>query len=347
MSATQGDRMSPNHIRSKLNTSLFDLSVCIVNHKHRNLLAACLDSLAHNLEGRRARVVVLDNNSQDGSIELLRKYYPYVKVLENTRTRGFAANQNTMLKQEMERSRYVMMLNDDTIMQTGCIEQLIDFLDNHSRVGAIAAQLQFSDGRLQVSATAFPSIWKELWRYLGIGQYMQNDRLKRFLAATLGRWGNREIREYLVNWGKAEPREMDALCGGALMFRSKALFEVGLLNEDYIMYVEDVDWCRRAWKLGWECWILPSARVIHCRGASSSVFTFIEMERSILRYFALYHRNSEVVTYRFFLLVLTLLKATLLPFRWLFCDRKTACDLLAVYHAAILLAYHGLAPENN
>ena len=179
-----------------------------------------------------------------------------------------------------------------------------------------------------------------------IGRYLHDDRLKRFLAATLGRMGNREMRKYLVTWREEEPRQMDVLCGGALLFSSSALSQVGLLKEGYIIYAEDIDWCRRAWQVGWECWILPRARVSHYGGASSSVFTRTEKERSLLRYFMLYHLNWEVVIYRLQLLVLTLLKVTLLPLRWLFGGRKKASDSWSVYRAIIPLACRGLAIKN-
>ncbi|MCL4539973.1 MAG: glycosyltransferase family 2 protein [Bacteroidetes bacterium] len=308
-----------------------DVSICIVNHKHRDLLSGCLDSVLKNTEGLSCRIVVLDNNSCDGSVPMIETSYPTVYLVQNSEQHGFATNQNMMLRQEMALSRYVMMLNDDTVMNDGCLRSLVSFMDAHPAAGAVAAQLLWKDGSIQVSATAFPSALKEIWRYSGLNRFLRNDGIKKLLKSILGKFANREVREYLKSWGGHEPRRADALCGGAMMMRAAALKDVGLLDEGYSMYYEDVDWCRRSSKRGWENWIVPNATVIHFGGSSSSSLTRVEWEKSMLRYFSLYHGRRHVLLLRFGLLAVTSFKAMVLPIRWLFSNKRSIASDLEVY----------------
>jgi N-acetylglucosaminyl-diphospho-decaprenol L-rhamnosyltransferase len=290
-----------------------DLAVCIVNHEHRDLLAACLESVGREAVGPAWRIIVVDNHSGDGSLELLAERFPHVTVIANETRRSFAVNQNLMLRGAARSARYVMMLNDDMELLPGGLAALVQFLDTHAEAAAVAAQLLWPDGRVQVTGLAFPSVWRELWRYSGLGRLWRGDGLRRRLASSALLMRRPQIGQYLRNWNGAEPYETDAVCGGAVVFRAAALHEVGLLDEGYPMYVEDVDWCRRARARGWRTFVGPRARVVHHGGASGSTATRIAWERSTLRYFTLYHRPVEVLALRAGLVVLSAVKLVLLP----------------------------------
>jgi hypothetical protein len=287
------------------------LTVCIVNHWHRKLIQRCLESIGRQADGVDVHVVVLDNASGDGSVEYLRQV-PGITLIENERARGFAENQNRMLRIASGESRYVMMLNDDTVVEPDCLARLVSFMDAQPRAGAVAAQLLWPDGRLQASGGSFPSVWRELWRHSGLNALTRSEALRRALARR-ARALPQEVAGYLSHWRAAGPWEADTLCGGALLMRGETLRDVGLLDEGYPMYMEDVDWCRRARQRGWRLFVEPRARVVHDAGASSSVRTAVAWERSALRYYSIYHGWPMVWLLRAGLLVVSAARLLLAP----------------------------------
>jgi N-acetylglucosaminyl-diphospho-decaprenol L-rhamnosyltransferase len=317
------------------------VAICIVSHWHRELLRRCLESLLRDDAAVPIRVVVLDNCSGDGSAEMVQDDFPGVELLKGDVPRGFAANQNRMLRREVARSSYVMMLNDDTIVKPGCLAGLLSLMEEEPSAGAVGAQLEWPDGRLQSSAAAFPSVWKEVWRLSGLGRLLHSDRLKRWLARNAPGWAPREIREHLAQWSGAQPRQTDVLCGGAMLIRSSALRQVGLLDERYVIYVEDVDWCRRAARAGWARWIVPSARVLHYGSASQGLFSRVEWERGTIRYFAQYHGERAANVFRLSLACAAVARLVLTPAAWALRGRERAA---AQWAAGVALFRVAAAP---
>jgi GT2 family glycosyltransferase len=244
-----------------------DVSVSIVNHVNRDLLLACLASLADD-PGRRAsvEVVVLDNASGDGSVEAVQERFPDVRVIAQPFRGGFGANHNAIIR--ATDSRHVLVLNEDTVVEPGTIDRLVDELDAHPRAGAVAPRIVFPDGRRQPSAWRFP------------------DPLGCAVAAfTLG--------QASVDQSAAEsPRTVDWATGCALLLRRAALDQVGTFDEGFFMYVEETDLCRRLGDRGWEIRLLPDVRVQHHLKQASSGEPdrrVREIWRSRRRYWAKHH----------------------------------------------------------
>jgi N-acetylglucosaminyl-diphospho-decaprenol L-rhamnosyltransferase len=217
----------------------FDVTVSIVNHSSREDTLRCLASLASDAGRRvRAEVVVLDNASDDGSAEAIRAAHPDVSVIAQGVRRGFGANQNAIIAATA--ARYVLVLNNDTLVAPGTLDTLAGYLDAHPAVGAVGPRVVGPDGEPQLSAWTFPTVWNAALHVVGGS-----------LPA-----------------GSA-PAAAGYLSGCALMLRRSVLAQVGGFDEDYFMYAEEKDLCRRVHDAGYALHLVPAASVVHLEARSS------------------------------------------------------------------------------
>jgi N-acetylglucosaminyl-diphospho-decaprenol L-rhamnosyltransferase len=241
---------------------LTDLSVSIVNTGSRELLLACLASL----HGTNAELVVLDNASKDGSAEAVRERFPDVRVLAQDFRAGFGANHNTVIR--ATDSRYVYVLNEDTTAGDWALDRIVEYLDAHSRVAALGPRLVYPDGRQQDSAWRFPT---PLVSTLGL--------------LSVGKLGVKQSQG-------EQPHAVDWVMGAALVLRREALDDVGLFDEEFFLYSEEVDLQFRLRRAGWEVHYFPGATVVHHESQFSAEIPerrINEMWRSRHRYWQKHH----------------------------------------------------------
>jgi N-acetylglucosaminyl-diphospho-decaprenol L-rhamnosyltransferase len=244
---------------------LTDLSVSIVNTNSRELLLACLETL----RGTTAEIVVLDNASEDGSADAVRERFPGVRVLAQDFRAGFGANHNTVIR--ATEGRYVYVLNEDTTADNWGFDNIVAYLDAHPRVAALGPRLTYPDGRLQDSAWRFPT---PLVSTLGL--------------LTVGKLGVKQ------SYGGA-PHAVDWVMGAALVLRREALDEVGLFDEEFFLYSEEVDLQFRLRQGGWDVHYFPSATVVHHESQFSADIPerrINEMWRSRHRYWRKHHSGA-------------------------------------------------------
>jgi GT2 family glycosyltransferase len=244
---------------------LTDLSVSIVNTNSRELLLACLDSVPD----AEAEIVVLDNASEDGSADAVRQRFPDVRVIAQPFRAGFGANHNTVIRETS--GRYVYVLNEDTTADDWGFERLVSYLDAHPRVAALGPRLVYPDGRLQDSAWRFPT---PLVSAVGL--------------LTAGKLGVKQSRG-------AEARAVDWVMGAALVLRREAIEQVGLFDEDFFLYSEEVDLQFRLRQAGWEVHYLPNVTVVHHESQFSAEIPerrINEMWRSRHRYWRKHHSGA-------------------------------------------------------
>ena len=238
-----------------------DLSLSIVNTNSRELLLACLETLP-----RDADIVVLDNASEDGSADAVRERFPHVRVIAQTFRAGFGANHNTVIR--ATDGRYVYVLNEDTTAGDWAFDRIVAYLDAHPRVAALGPRLAYPDGTLQDSAWRFPT---PLVSALGL--------------LTVGKLG-------VTQSGGDEPRAVEWVMGAALMLRREALDEVGLFDEEFFLYSEEVDLQFRLRQAGWDVHYFPNATVVHHESQFSAEIPerrINEMWRSRHRYWRKHH----------------------------------------------------------
>ena len=247
---------------SRVSARSLDLSVSIVNTNSRELLLACLESLAPV----QAEIVVLDNASEDGSAAAVHERFPHVRVIEQEHRAGFGSNHNTVIRATT--GRYVYVLNEDTTADDWSFERITEYLDAHPQVAALGPRLVYPDGRLQDSAWRFPT---PLVSTMGL--------------ATLGQLGVKQSKG-------ASVRPVDWVMGAALVLRREALDQVGLFDEDFFLYSEEVDLQARLRQAGWETHYFPELTVVHHESQFSAGIPerrINEMWRSRHRYWRKHH----------------------------------------------------------
>lgn len=224
-----------------------DLTIVVVSYNTRELLRRCLRSLANFSCACTAEVVVVDNASVDGSVEMVREEFPLVRLMAQNRNLGYAAANNLVLAGL--NSRYALVLNSDIEVRPGAVEALVSFMDAHPDAGMAGARLVLPGGAVQTT-------WAQGFT---LGEFVRQqfylDRLR-----PLETWQPAAA---------AEPVEVLHLHGACLIVRCEALEQVGLLDEGYFMYCEDSDWCRRFRQAGWKLFYVPAAEMLHHHGASS------------------------------------------------------------------------------
>jgi GT2 family glycosyltransferase len=232
-----------------------DVSVVTVSHNVRDLVAACLRSLADEQArgGLAVEVLLCDSASDDGTVEHVAAGFPWARVLPSRRNLGFTGGNNRGLR--LVRGRNVLLLNPDTELRPGALTALASYLDAHPDVAAVGPRLLWGDGSTQPSRRRFPG------RLTG---FVESTVLQRWLggAAPLRRY-------YMADVPDDREHDVDWLVGACLMLRARALREVGLFDERFFMYSEEVDLCRRLKAAGWRVVYLPSATVVHHEGKSS------------------------------------------------------------------------------
>lgn len=243
------------------------LTIVIVSYNTRELLAACLASLA----GAEAHIVVVDNASADGSAAMVRERFPAVELRALDENLGFPAGNNVALRAVS--SEYVLLLNPDTEVLGDAVAALMRFLEAHPKAGAVGARLIYPDGRFQHSAFHFPTLPMSFLDFFPINHRLTDSRLNgRYPRAWYGR-----------------AFEIDHPLGACVMLRRAALDQVGLMDDGYFMYSEEVDLCWRIKQAGWEVWYSPEATIVHHQGAATRQFRgemLVQLHRSRYRFFA-------------------------------------------------------------
>lgn len=229
---------------------VIDVTVSIVNTNNRQLLEQCLLSLEQTTQGLSMEVIVIDNASTDGSVEMIRTRFPHVEVIVNPERYGYSRCHNQALRHSQ--GSYVCICNEDLLFYPGALQKMVAFMDQHPHVGAVGPLLIYEDGQVQPEcARRFPNLWTEFCEHAGLAKHFPRSKL---LADAKMRY-----------WDHRDTRPVDCLSGACMMVRRETLQDVGLMDERFFMYCEDVDWPYRMKKHGWEVCFLPEAKVLHYR----------------------------------------------------------------------------------
>lgn len=282
--------ISPSAIRDP------QLSVIIVNWNTRELLAQCLASVYAYPPDGEFDVWVVDNASSDGSAAMVRERFPQVHLIENTENVGFARANNQAIRASA--GRYVLLLNSDAFVRPGALGSLLAFMEVQPDAGAVGPRLLDVDGVLQPSTHPMTTCWREGWHLLHL------DALRRLSVYDMHAWPTDQARR------------VDVVSGACMALRRDALAEVGLLNEDFFMYAEEVDICHRLARAGWHAYWLPQAEVVHLGGASTALVSdamFVQLYRSKHRFICQTQGRAAGQTFRMLLAVASLVRLAACP----------------------------------
>lgn len=268
------------------------LDLVILNYNRGDLLRACLTSIAAAHSRHTINVWVVDNASRDDSVALVRREFPQVRLIVNERNSGFAAGNNLALHAIIgdTASDYVMLLNNDTVVESDALDRLIDYMETQPTVGAVGPKVLLLDGTLDAACRrSFPTPSVSFYRMTGLSRIF--PRSPRF-----GRYNLSYLDPDLQT-------EVDSLVGAAMLVRTAVVREVGVLDEAFFMYGEDVDWCYRIKAVGWRIVYLPQA-VIHHHKRAASTRRAIPSIRAFYDAMRIFHRKHYA-------------QRTLAPINWL------------------------------
>lgn len=269
------------------------VSIIIVSWNAKDFLLGCLQSLITEMSNYQTEIIVVDNASTDGSKKAVRQQFPFVKLICNETNIGFAKANNIGIM--LSSGKYVCLINSDVTVKSGCIDLMCAYMDKHSTVGILGPRILNEDLSLQPSCMEFPALGKSFYKALGF---------HRISPRSIYFPGNSAdgLRQ-------DTPSSVDVLSGCFWMVRREALKQVGLLDENFFMYLEDVDWCKRFHEAGWKVVYFPHAEAIHYGGGSSSnspVRFFRELLRSRLLYWRKHHGRARQMA----ILLISLLNLT-------------------------------------
>ncbi|HDY85265.1 hypothetical protein LCGC14_0480300 [marine sediment metagenome] len=242
----------------------YRLLVVIVNYKSADLVCRSLEKLIPQLDGTVDRVSIVDNNSKDHSRDILSKYIEtnnlesLVKLVSSEKNGGFSYGNNVAIREALNNKQslyqYYLLLNPDTLPCEYAVNELIKFMNEHPYVGIAGSRLEGLDGTVQCSSFRFHTILSELDSGLRFGP----------ISKLLSRW---KVTTKIENL--AVPT--DWLAGASMIIRQEVFDDIGLMDEDYFLYFEETDFCLQAKRKGWQCWYVPSSRVIHFVGQSTGI----------------------------------------------------------------------------
>lgn len=275
-----------------------DISFIIVSWNVRELLRRALQSILDDAAPYRIELIVVDNASADGTVEMLRTdfgrdAFPNLRVVANAGNVGFTHANNQGL--EMAQGRYLFLLNPDTELRRGAVRTLVEFMDapGQERVGIVGPQLVFADGSLQSSRRRFPNLRIAMGEALCMTRRSHTPRILRDY--------------YMEETGTANIQDVGWVVGAAMFVRRAVYAQIGGLDERFFMYSEEVDWCLRAHQAGWRIVFHPHARIIHHQAKSSEQVLAqrdIYYHSSKVRYLKKHHGALQGEILRFFTLSL-------------------------------------------
>lgn len=285
------------------------LSICILNWNGKDFIRECIASVYNANLSISFEIILIDNNSTDGSAEMAVLSFPDIRFVKNPDNCGFAKGNNSAIK--VSNGKYIVLLNPDTLVYPGTFDTMVAFMDRHEKAGICGPRLCHPETKkVETSARSFPTLMPLFWNLVYLDRVFPESR---FWASYQRTW---DIR--------VEPHVVDWVTGACLMIRRDAIDEIGLLDESIFMYCEDIDWCYRCKKAGSRIFYLPGVLIGHFRGQSSkqrqkiqknalSVWGAQQYTRSIIYFYSKHYGFVKTILLRGMLVFTSFFKA----FLWL------------------------------
>lgn len=259
---------------------MIDLSVIIVSWNAKKYLLDCLQSIYLETTSHEIEVIVVDNASTDGSSTEVKIKFPNVKLIQNETNMGFATANNIGIKRSS--GRYICLVNSDIKILDRCLDRMCVYMDENSSIGMLGPKILNKDMTQQKSCRQFPTLWNNFCPAIGLDKLFPNMNI--FCGEQVPISGD-------------NIHKVEVLSGCLMMVRRNALDEVGLLDELFFIYSEDVDWCKRFWEMNWNVIFYPCARAVHYGEGSATnepVRFSVEQERAKLQYWRKHHNVIKV-----------------------------------------------------
>lgn len=252
------------------------ISVIIVSWNAKTFLLQCIQSVLLQHSAHPMEIIVVDNASSDGSPEAVKNSFPTIKLICNEDNYGFAKANNIGIR--ASEGEYLFLINSDVVIHKNCFTKMIEYVEEHPKIGMLGPRIVDSNGRTQRSCMGYPSLWNLLSRALALDSLFPKSKI----------FGG----QLMTFWGHDQIRSVNVINGCFWMLRRSALAQVGLLDERFFIYGEDIDWCKRFNQGGWDVVFFPHAEAMHYGGASSAnapVKFYLEMQRANYQYWMKHH----------------------------------------------------------
>lgn len=289
--------------------SLIDVSIIIVNWNTRDILKDCLNSVYEQTVKGKVEVIVIDNHSTDGSVEMIKKNFPQVTLIENSTNRGFAAANNQGMA--IAKGRYVLLLNSDTIVLDNAIAKIVSFADAHVDAAVVGCRVLNPDGTIQPTCFMFPSVLNLI---LSASYLYKLFPRSRFFG-----------RERMSWWMRDDIREVDVVTGCFMFVRREVIEQVGMMDELFFMYGEETDLCYRFKQAGWKVMFASVGRIIHLGGQSTRQVRgdmLVQQRISILQFIRKHHSCLKYRLARFLVIISLIMRMPVWIFIALFSRRR-------------------------
>lgn len=257
-----------------------DFSIVIVNWNTSVLLRNCLMSLKGSVTDG-GELVVVDNASSDSSVEMVRREFPEVILLENTENHGFASANNQGMR--VARQEYVLLLNSDTEVSGDAIRRCVEYVEEHPDVGVLGCRVVNPDGSMQSTCFMEPSLLNICLKVTGL------------FKLPWPRWFG---REHMQHWKRDSERDVDVVTGCFMMVRREAIDQVGMMDESFFFCGEETDWCRRFREAGWVVRFAPVGEIMHVGNASGRHFNHtrdVMLTNGIVRFHLKHHGRMSAM----------------------------------------------------
>ncbi len=270
-----------------------ELSIVIISYNTQDMTRECLESVYANASGLDLEIIVVDNASRDGSVEMIEQCFPAALLIKNTENRGFAAANNQAFA--VARGDFILLLNSDTIILGDALQRSLEYLRRNPEAGAMACRALNTDRTVQLTCSEYPSHLNLLLMTTGL------DRLP---------WPKALAKYQMRHWQRDSERDVEVISGCFLLIRRPAFEQVGLLDEGFFFFGEETDWCRRLRDLGWKLRFAPVGQYIHHGGGSARKLRFkrdLMLSEAMIRLHAKHGgRGAALLTF----LILSLFNAT-------------------------------------
>jgi GT2 family glycosyltransferase len=288
------------------------LTVSVVNHNSTEPLRKCLESVLYDVQGISSEVYVVDNLCEDRAAGMLAKGFPSVRVLQNSKVLGFSANHNQVLKRAQ--GRYILVLNPDTLLPPGAIEYMIAFMEKHPSVAVCGPRLVDLEGNWTPPPKRVIDLARDV---LLLSLYISNaqpdfvGRLQSFRRRIAGFFQCQKGSVARVDSDsdlekELQPHPCEVISGACMFFRASAIQDVGMFDERFFLYKEELDWCLRARKHKWEIYFLPEVSVLHIGGHSTRPQYLKYLGIFVQSYLAFYEKHRGTVAKNLLRVTLTL-----------------------------------------
>lgn len=260
------------------------LSISIVNYNAKEYLQQCLQSILASGCKSPMEIIVVDNHSDDESVHMMSEEFPTVTLIQNARNEGFIKANNKGLR--ASRGKYVLSLNNDTVVRPGALDSLVDFMESHPETGACGPKVLNPNGSLQNQCRrGFPTPMSAIYYFLRLHKlFPRNEKFGHYLMSHLD---------------PDQVGEIDSLSGACMMVRRDVMDQVGLMDESYTMYGDDLDWCYRIKNAGWKIHYVPHAVIMHYGGMGGSRALPYRNTWEFYRSMTIFHQKHYSESYSF------------------------------------------------